>query len=208
MPQLTMRVLSVFSFGAFCASTGLGCIEGEVDLLVTVVNAHVKSADINGGKSDPFAKVTIGSHTHHTSTVEDNNSPVWDETLHYACANTSQPIHVTVWDRDPVKNSDLLMYSDLPGWTNYAQDSEIKLYNKNKAEAEYYVNIRISWTVKETCPSTCWGEYTCDYWDTNYGCVRVWFAGDFWCCPPSVMRPKLRFFFNTVLLFFPETPFV
>ncbi len=170
-----MRLLSACVLGAFCAAVGRGCNPGDVDLVVTVVNAHVRSADVGHGKSDPFVRVTIGEHTHHTSTIENNNRPEWDEELHYACANTSQPILVTVWDKDPVVANDLLVSNDWYDWSTVPQGVDLKLFDTGEDEenSEYYVTVRVVWTMEENCPSTCYGDYTCDYWDTNFGWVPM-----------------------------------
>ena len=83
-----MRLLSACVLGAFCAAVGRGCNPGDVDLVVTVVNAHVRSADVGHGKSDPFVRVTIGEHTHHTSTIENNNQIIEVNEVNYVIVDT------------------------------------------------------------------------------------------------------------------------
>lgn len=169
------RVFYAVFIGTLYTSVSIGCNVGEVELTVTVLNAHVRSADVAGGKSDPFARVTVGAHTHHTSTITNNDRPEWNEELHFNCANTSQPIHVTVFDKDPIKSNDLLLYSNIVDWTNPDyQGVELKLFNEDESLGDYYVTVRIDWT--NSCPDTCTIGYetgSCNYWDASFGYVHI-----------------------------------
>lgn len=97
-------------------------------LEVTIRGAKgLKSADMLGGKSDPYCIVSCGGSSARTPIIENDNNPTWEhKALLFVQNLKSQRLNVRVLDSDLV-NSDDLLGSGLRGIADLGDGKEIEV---------------------------------------------------------------------------------
>jgi hypothetical protein len=95
---------------------------------VTIRGAKgLKSGDMFGGKSDPYAIVSIGGSSARTPTIQENNEPTWEhKALLFVQDLKSQRLIVRVLDED-FANSDDLLGSGMRGIADLVDGEEIEI---------------------------------------------------------------------------------
>ncbi|CAL8330902.1 unnamed protein product [Lota lota] len=69
-------------------------------LSVTVSHASGLNGDSWFSKTDSYVKVSVGGTTRQTRTIWNNNSPSWQETLHFQPLGGINSLTLQVWDSD------------------------------------------------------------------------------------------------------------
>jgi len=83
-------------------------------LLVRVVRAcNLVNMDL-GSASDPYVILKLGRQSMRTRTIQDDNDPVWDETLPLNVQSEAQRLCAEVWDRDLVGRDDWIGHVEVP----------------------------------------------------------------------------------------------
>ncbi|KAL4537133.1 hypothetical protein Ndes2526B_g04958 [Nannochloris sp. 'desiccata'] len=97
-------------------------------LEITIRGAKgLKSADMFGGKSDPYCIVSVGGSSARTPTIQDNNDPTWEhKALLFVQNLKSQRLNVRVLDED-FANSDDLLGSGMRGIADLGDGKEIEI---------------------------------------------------------------------------------
>jgi Lipase (class 3)/C2 domain len=97
-------------------------------LEITIVGAkRLKSADMFGGKSDPYCIVSVGGSSARTPTIQENNDPTWEHKCLLFVQNLkSQRLNIRVLDED-FANSDDLLGSGVRGIADLADGKEIEI---------------------------------------------------------------------------------
>ncbi|KAI5517567.1 C2 domain-containing protein family [Trichomonas vaginalis G3] len=109
---------------------------------VTVVSATKLAAMDKGGKSDPFAVLSINGkgQEYKTEAIKENRNPEWNAEFHMEAANRNHDkLHIVVYDWDEHNDNDLignfkLPLKELPLDTPVEKDVELKKKHAHRKE--------------------------------------------------------------------------
>lgn len=104
-------------------------------------DANGESWDAAGGLPDPFVCLTIGSQRLCTSTVDDTQSPVWNETLHTATATALLAgIGAEYFDEDATVDDPICGSNTVPVTiSNFEQER----WGAGCAQGQFTVTLRV-----------------------------------------------------------------
>ncbi|KAF9438678.1 hypothetical protein BGZ76_006051, partial [Entomortierella beljakovae] len=62
------------------------------------------------GKSDPYAKISIGGQCFTTKVVKKNLNPIWNESFDFVIEPQSMPdiVKLVLWDKDLISSDDFM----------------------------------------------------------------------------------------------------
>ena len=91
-----------------------------------------------GGKSDPFATVSIGDLEFKSNLVKKDINPIWDEYFTFGICDVDDVLTVTVFDEDRFNDPEFLGRVQMPVFDmfNYPPNEDITLALKNKKLTE------------------------------------------------------------------------